>query len=164
MRARGPGRKGSLLPLCHHPTAYPASVGLEGRGGSGIWVSVAWVLAMLGVCAVSVVASASVQGPHTAAGDVFRRPWELPLSSFPEICEGVRGDILVVSALATVPYPALHQGAAWAGRQSMHFGQWSAVWTDFGQWSAVHIPRCVMAFGAAYNCRQAEPFTRDARR
>ena len=67
----------------------------------------------------------------------------------------VRGIYLVVSSLAAVPYPPLHKGAARARWQSLRLA-------DLGQWSAVHIPWCVVAFGAASRCRQAEPFTRDA--
>ena len=63
-------------------------MGLEGRGESGIWVSVASGLAVWGVCAVSVVASASVLGLQTAAGAVCWRQLGLALSSYPYICEG----------------------------------------------------------------------------
>ena len=66
----------SPLPCRHHPPASPAAMGLGGRGGSGIWVSVAWGLAVLVVGVVSVVASASVLGLLTAAGVVC---WRLPV-------------------------------------------------------------------------------------
>ena len=55
----------------------------------GIWVSVAWGLAVWGVRAVRVVASASVQELQTASGDVCWRPLELVLSSYPDVCERV---------------------------------------------------------------------------
>ena len=51
-------------------TCIPRGRGAGGRGGWGIWVSVAWGLAVLVVCEVSVVASASVLGLQTAAGVV----------------------------------------------------------------------------------------------
>ena len=63
-------------------------MGLGGRGGSGIWVSVAWGLVVLVVGVVSVVASASVLGLLTAAGVVC---WRLPgqaLSFCPDLCAG----------------------------------------------------------------------------
>ena len=66
----------------------------------------------------------------------------------------VRGIYLVVSSLAVVPYPPLHKGAARARWQPVRLA-------DLEQWSAVHIPWCVVAFGAASRCRQTEPFTRD---
>ena len=58
------------------------------RGGSGLWVSVAWGLAVLVVGEVSVVASVRVPGLPTAAGVVF---WRLPgqvLSFFQDLCAG----------------------------------------------------------------------------
>ena len=70
-------------------TCIPCGRGAGGgRGGSGIWVSVAWGLAVLVVSEVSAVASASVLGLHTAAGVVC---WHLPgqaLSFCPNLCAG----------------------------------------------------------------------------
>ena len=95
--------------------------------------------------------SASVLGLLTAAGAGYRRLPGLALSFCPNICAGY----LVVSLLAAMPYPPLHKGASRVQRQPVRLA-------DLGQWHAVHIPWCVVAFGAARRCRQAEPFTRDA--
>ena len=82
----------ALPPLClHHPRASLAAMGLGGRGG-GIWVSVAWGLAVWGVCAVSGYASASVLGLLTAAGTY--QGWRCPFAQ-----AFVRGIYLVVSSL-----------------------------------------------------------------
>ena len=91
-------------------------MGLGGRGGSGIWVSVAWGLAVLVVGVVSIVASASVLELLTAAGVVC---WRLPgqaLSFCPDLCAGIN---LVVTTWAAVSHTPLHQGAARARRQSV---------------------------------------------
>ena len=69
-------------------TCIPCGRGAGGEGGEGIWVSVAWGLAVLVVGVVSVVASASVLGLLTAAGVVC---WRLPgqaLSFCPNLCAG----------------------------------------------------------------------------
>ena len=65
-----------------------------------------------------------------------------------------RGINLVVSSLATVPYPPLHEGAAQARWQPVRLA-------NLGQWPAVHIPWRVVAFGIARRRQQAESFTRD---
>ena len=79
----------AAAPACPRAAALllPA-VGLGGRGGSGIWVSVAWGLAVLVVGEVSVVASASVLGLHTAAGAVCRRLPGQALSFYTRNCAG----------------------------------------------------------------------------
>ena len=86
MRTCGPWKTGPSPPLCLHPFASPAAAGLEGRGGSGIWVSVAWGPAVWEVCAGSVDACASVLGLRTAAGAVHWRLLGLALSFCPRIC------------------------------------------------------------------------------
>ena len=78
----------ALTTVVSSSTCIPCGRGAGGRGGSGIWVSVAWGLAVLVVGEVSVVASASVLGLPTAAGVVC---WRLPgqaLSFFPDLCAG----------------------------------------------------------------------------
>ena len=105
MRARGPWKTGPPPPLCrHHLAASPAAAGLEGRGGSGIWVSVAWGLAVWGVCAVSVDASASVQGLQTVAGAVCWRLLGLALSFCPDMCVCV---CVICTIYEVDPYAAM---------------------------------------------------------